>query len=69
MCEQSCWHRQGKTTFSLFQEAAEQGSRREEEKKLNGLEGCISTPTNHRFFKAMKWNNDQIKHTSTIPVL
>jgi hypothetical protein len=43
--------------------------RSQEEHKLNGLGRCINTPTDRRFFKAIKWHNDQIEPTSTLPIV
>jgi hypothetical protein len=43
--------------------------RSQEEHKLNGLGRCINTPTHRRFFKAIKWHDDQIEPASTLPVV
>jgi hypothetical protein len=43
--------------------------RSQEEHKLNGLGRHINTPTDRRFFKAIKWHNDQIEPTSTLPII
>jgi hypothetical protein len=43
--------------------------RSQEKHKLNGLGRHINTPTDRRFFKAIKWHNDQIEPTSTLPVI
>jgi hypothetical protein len=43
--------------------------RSQQEHKLNGLGRCINTPTDRRFFKAIKWHNDQIEPTSTLPII
>jgi hypothetical protein len=43
--------------------------RSQEEHKLNGLGRCINTPTDRRFFKAIKWHNNHIEPTSTLPIV